>query len=560
VAAGNDLADIAALASEAHLYRARVYATLNTLLTDAEMPRAVELIHDLWGAGVDAVIVQDLGLLEHDLPPVPLHASTQTHAMTPARVRFLADLGFERVILARELSLAEIRVIRGATEVDLEVFVHGALCVSWSGQCWMSHHRGGRSANRGACAQPCRLPWTLEDERGRVLAADEHLLSLADLDRSHRLGDLLDAGVTSLKIEGRLKGPDYVTNAVAHYSALLDAAVAERGLRRASSGRSSPGFDPDPRKSFSRGATDFRLDGHPTGSLLAWPTSTGEPLGRVLRSSGPWLTLEHDPGVRPGDGLCFEVAGDLRGATVDQVVDDRLVLRRAEAPPPGVRIWRNRDIDFRSSLASARPRRTLSVTVTVHPDHLHAEDEDGHTARVDLPETEPARDAFRAREILVRQLSRAGGTAFSADEVCVLADPPPFLPVGRLNALRRDLLERLHATRSAACPRQESTRTPHPTAPHPEVSVDYRANILNRWTRALYERCGVEAVEPAAESGEVDLSGRPLMTSHHCIRRELGTCLLEGGEAADLSLVDSEGRRYPLRFDCKRCLMEVLAP
>lgn len=584
-AAGNRVEDIAALAAHAHRFWAKVYPAVNTLLTDAELPRAVRLLWELYEAGADGLIIQDPGLLELDLPPLPLIASTQMHNHTPARVRFLEDTGFKRVILARELSLAEIRAIRDKTSVELECFVHGALCVSFSGQCWMSYALGRRSGNRGDCAQPCRRRYTLADGTGRALASGRHLLSLKDLDLSPHLGLLLDAGITSFKIEGRLKERDYVMNVTAHYRRSLDPLLASRGLSRASSGTSEPGFDPDPAKTFNRGRTTYRLLGE--GEDIAspdTPTSLGEEVGRAADVRPGSFTLTRGT-LSPGDGICwFDADRRLEGTYVREVRGGRVFPESLGSLKAGTKVRRNLDRRFQNALKAARPSRTVSMELelTDFPGglELRALDEDGIEARAvaDL-EPSPARDSEAAAATARTQLLKLGGTMFRASVLRLSWSRPLFVPVGKLNALRRDLAARLEAAREERRPRERPVFA-KTSVPFPEKALDFRANVLNAKARAFYRRHEAEVREGAAESG-LDLTGRPVMTTKLCLRRLHQGCPLMvpgterprevpgsarsavpgtsrgGAMAAPLFLLDEDGRRFRLEFDCAACVMVV---
>jgi putative protease len=541
-AAGNTIEDIAALVRYAHLYWARVYVTLNTLLYDGEIPEAERLAWQLHETGVDGLIIQDAGLLECRLPPVALISSTQMHNHSPERVAFLEAVGFRRAILARELSLHQIRAIRSAAPgIELEAFIHGALCVCYSGQCYLSYALGGRSGNRGECAQPCRKPYTLLDGNGDVLIPDRHLLSIRDLNLTSELGDLLEAGVTSFKIEGRLKDRTYVANVVSHYRSELDAL----GVRRSSSGTSRPGFTPDPSKTFNRGFTTYFVDGRtePIGSH-ATPKMIGEPAGTMTARG-----LESSVQLHAADGLCwFDPDGWLRGAPATEL----------GGIAPGTAIYRNHDHAFLETIRKAEPVRSVAVTFALKKDELEVRDEDGNTAVCTVPDGEPARDSARAAETIRRQFEKTGGTEFSCAAVEIETDTLPFLPVSALNALRRNLLDRLRAVREANRPRPQGALIVN-DVPYPERELSYLGNVLNRRAEAFYKRHGVTRIEPAAESG-LDMSGRKVMTTRYCIKYELGWCPKEGARqrpAEPLMLVDAEGRRLELRFDCRRCVMEV---
>ena len=566
--AGNSLQDIEGLVRYAHRYRARVYVTLNTLLHDGELPQAGELIHRLWELGVDAVIIQDLGLLELVLPPVPLFASTQLDSVTPQKVRFLEQIGFSRVILGRELSLDELRAVRAATCVPLEVFVHGALCVSYSGRCYLSGALGGRSANRGSCAQPCRLPWTLRDGAGVVLAHQRHLLSLQDMDRSAWLAELVDLGVGSLKIEGRLKDERYVRNVVGHYRRALDGVLAARGLPQASSGRVELGFEPDPSRSFHRGGSAYFLRGREAGmSTPHSPKSTGQSLGCVALVDGDWLELDRRHDLQPGDGLCFVGAdGAFRGVGVEQVLGGRVRPATMAGLAPGVAVSRNRDRAFERSLEAAGTRRWIALQLRLDAvgghSSLCAVDEDGVQVFVPLPSgAELARDPARAAAVAEAQLCKLGDTEFRAQAWELAGRAVPHLSRSAWNELRRALVDRLRRARLQAFPRAQAPPRPD-RAQAPWARLDYRGNVINAHARALLERCGVAEIEPGAEAG-ADLSGRPVMTTRYCLRYELERCPRLHTGAAPLepwSIEDPQGRRLELRFDCARCQMQVLGP
>ncbi len=556
-AAGNTPEDIAALVRHAHKFWARVYVTLNTLLLDDELAPACRLAWQLHQIGVDGLIIQDTGLLECDLPPTPLIASTQMHNHTPECVAFLEHAGFRRAILARELTLDEIRAIRAAAPaIELECFVHGALCVCFSGQCLLSYALGGRSGNRGQCAQPCRRPYTLVDAEGRTLASDQHLLSLHDLNLSDRLPDLLAAGVTSFKIEGRLKDRTYVANVVAFYRARLDEAMrAATGFERSSSGTSFPGFEPDLAKTFNRGFTTYFLDGRgqSVGSP-ATPKMTGEKIGRVMEVAPDSFTIDGQIELHPGDGLAFFGSdGHLRGTVVNAVRGRAVFPQTIEGIEPGTAIHRNHDHAFLSQVASARPERRIAVTMTLDPSGLAAVDENGNRAEAPLGPAPAADKPEAALATLRRQLAKSGDTEFACTAVEIELDPVPFVPVSALNALRREVLTRLSAARETNRPRHEGRIVPNET-PYPTRDLSYLGNVLNAKAEAFYRRHGVERIEPAAESG-LDLTGRRLMTTRYCIREQLGLC--GAGIAEPLTLIDDEGRRLELRFDCEHCAMEV---
>ena len=573
--AGNDLADIAALVAHAHVYWARVYVTVNTLLYDDELPQAVKLIHDLHDIGVDAVIVQDVGLLECELPPIPLIASTQMHNATPERVRFLEEVGFRRAILARELTLEEIRAIRAATErIELEVFVHGALCISYSGQCYMSYAVGGRSGNRGECAQPCRRSYSLLDRTGRVLIRDRYLLSLRDMRRLDDLGALLDVGVSSFKIEGRLKDALYVTTVVSAYRQRLDRELAARGRRRSSSGQSHVAFDPDVGKVFNRGFTPYFLHGRETPpSAIDTPKMVGEALGTVTSTTAKTFTLKTDAVLQNGDGLAFfDPEQQLAGTVVNDAHRTRQGLvvtpNAMEGIRVGAQIHRNHDRAYLDLVVQNSPERTLGVTFRLAETRdgltLQVIDEDGNAAVVTWQDEKvPAHKPARANETARRQLSKTGGTTYRCEDVTLDWSDPWFLTTAQLNALRRAALERLTLVREEKRPTQVG-QVERNSVPYPEQTLTFRANALNAKAIAFYQRHGVSPIEAAAESG-LDMTGREVMVTRMCIRESLGWCPHQASApklAEPLTLVDEDGRHYALRFRCAGyphdCGMEVV--
>jgi putative protease len=569
VKAGNSVADIEALARHAHRYWARVYVTVNTLLYDHEISEAVRLIWRLYEAGVDALIVQDVGLLECDLPPLPLIASTQMHNDTPEKVAFLEQVGFQRVILARELSLDQIRAIRERTAIELEAFVHGALCVCYSGQCYMSYALGGRSGNRGECAQPCRRRYTLVDADGQTLVRDRHLLSLRDMDRSAHLGEMIEAGVSAFKIEGRLKDRAYVRNVVTHYRRRLDAALGKGGWTRSSSGESHASFEPDPAKTFNRGYTTYFLHGRaePPGATRT-PKMVGEPVGTVLRAGKRSFVLDAEAGIElhNGDGLCFfDRAGTLRGTAVTAVEGRTVTPENVQGLHKGVRVYRNHDHVYLRALDRARVERQIAVRLTLHETEegfaLTASDEDGNTATGTLiGEKVRAEKPDRALANVERQLRKTGGTAFTCTSLDVEWQAPYHFPLSTLNALRRETLEALADVRARNRPVVERTIVAN-DAPYPERELTYRGNVLNGKAEAFYRRHGVTRIEPAAESG-LDMAGRQVMRTRYCVKHQLGYCARYGSKTPSprepLTLVDEDGRRFGLRFNCDACEMEVV--
>jgi putative protease len=569
--ADNAIADIARLADYAHRFNARVYLALNTILRDEELDAAQGLAWQAWEAGVDALIVQDMGLLELDLPPIALHASTQMDNRSAAKVGFLEQVGFSQVVLARELSLAEIAAIAARTTVPLEYFVHGALCVSYSGQCSISHALTGRSANRGECAQICRLPFSLSDGE-TTLAANKHLLSLKDNDQSANLAALAGAGIRSFKIEGRLKDRAYVKNITAHYRGLLDRLIAyDERWCAASSGRCEFHFTPDPEKTFRRGATDyFTHDRQPGIGAFDTPKAAGAPIGPVLAVQREAIDVALEPVLGNGDGITwFDATGELAGLRVNRVetLRDRQrlhVLRGTPLPAAGTPLYRNRDHAFDRQLEQSDSAvRRIPLDLAFERDAqgllLIGQDGDGTTALARLPgDFEPAHDTAKAAERIAQQLARLGGTIFAARDVTIRADPLPNVPASALNALRRGLVAALEDARRAAWVRPLRASPLEPPPAYPDNELDFLGNVLNARARAFYTRHGVlkiaDAYEANHERGEVSL-----MITRHCLRYSFNLCPKEvKGIRPDPLTLENGSQKFTLRFDCKRCEMHVV--
>jgi len=564
-AAGNQIEDIARLTEYAHKYWANVYVTVNTLLYDHEIPEAVRLIHQLYAIGVDALIIQDVGLLECDLPPIPLIASTQMHNTTPEKVAFLEQVGLQRVILARELNLQQIKAIRAKTTIELECFVHGALCVGYSGQCYLSYAIGGRSGNRGQCAQPCRRQYTLVDSSGNILSKNRYLLSLKDLDRSDYLRELIEAGITAFKIEGRLKDKAYVLNIVSYYRQKLDTVLRDMSLKKSSSGKSGIDFTPNPLKTFNRGYTTYFLTGRDRYlAALDTPKSIGEPIGVVRSVNKHTLTIESPISLHSGDGICFfDHDNVLQGTVVNKVAGKTVYPNEIGDLERGTVIYRNYDHEFNTQLNKSRAKRTIAVVFALNetPDGFAVSvvDEDGNAAEQTLAcEKVPARNTDSAVASVRKQLSKCGTTEFTCADVHVDWAEPYFLPAAVLNELRRNVLDKLAAVRLQRRPVTRGNVFRN-TFPYAEPQLSYRGNVLNKFAEAFYRRHGVTHILPAAESG-LDLQGQNVMTTKYCLKYQLGFCSKEISSrkiAEPLYLVDEHDQKYTLRFNCTTCEMEI---
>jgi putative protease len=564
-AAGNARRDFERLTSEARLWGAKVYATINTVLLDAELEEARGLAWELYEAGVDALIIQDM-----DLPPLPLHASTQAACDSPEKVVFLERAGLERAILARELSLTEIRAIRAASSIELEAFVYGALCVGESGRCYLSGALCGRSGNRGECAQPCRAPWDLVDASGRVLIRNKHLLSIQDLDLSDHLELMADAGVASFKIEGRLKDEDYVKNVVSHLRRKLDALLDRRPeLGRASLGRAQHGFEPDPAKTFQRGLSSYRLDGErrPMGTLDA-AGHLGEFIGIARSVQNDRVILDREAPLKSGDGLAFVDGAEVAGTFVNAVEGHQVFVQDPSRLKPGLRLHRNVDHRWLKALRAGKVERRMSVKAQVDfPEgavRLRLEDETGLRGEATTTgDFQVPRDAEAAQKAILEALSRLGDTPFILSELSLAESR--FVPVSRLNIVRREAASRLEAQRRQSRPREPRTARRPVVGPPPLLELDFTWNVANRAARAFYEKLGAKVVEPAAELG-ADLHGRPVMTTRHCIRYELGWCPVHDNpepwrripEPAGPLFLENGPTRLECRFDCARCRMELV--
>lgn len=558
VAAGNSLEDIARVVRYAHRFGVRVYCTLNTLLFDQELEAAEKQARELISVGVDALIVQDMAFRRMNLP-AELHASTQTNNVDPEGVRFLAECGFSRVILERGLSIEEIRAIRRATDAELECFVHGAICVGSSGRCFLSRSMtADRSGNRGACSQPCRLTYDLLNERGEKILAGKHLLSVRDMNLTERLGELMDAGICSFKIEGRLKDTTYIRNVVAWYRAAIDRELALRPhLERSSVGRSVPDFTPDPAKSFTRGFSEYMYSGRTTDvASFDTPKAVGEYVGRIVKCDRRGFLLDRDHTLAAGDGICF--AG--RGTNVNRVEGRRVEPNRMEGIEPGQELFRNFDRLFTQQLERSRMRRQIPVRMAVQlaEDHLRitATDCEGISYSVEHQGPfEAAQNPEKMASTLRTQLSKSGDTIFGVEEVEILGSPR-FLQASLLAELRRRLLSGLEQKREER-PFVHDIR-PESLAPrHPKRALTAEENVTNRLAEAFYRDHGVEQIARGLDLAPSTL-GQRVMRSPYCIRREIGQCLKKNPTLKGELYIEHGAFRYRLHFDCKRCEMSLI--
>ena len=567
-AAGNSIEDIAELCRFAHFYGARVYVTVNTILKDSELADAEKLIWQLYEAGADALLVQDMAVLRMKLPPIALHASTQCDVRSADKVRFLADCGFTRVVLARELSIDEIRRIHeDCPDVELECFVHGALCVSYSGQCYASEYCFGRSANRGECAQFCRLKFDLVDSDGNVIIKGKHLLSLRDMNRMGSLEELMDAGVCSFKIEGRLKEVQYVKNVTAAYSQAIEKVLVRRDdCFRASSGHSVPHFTPDVNRSFNRGFTEYFLHGRTDDIYsMGTPKSIGEKMGPVKEVGRGWLKVSGFKAFHNGDGLCFfNRQGELEGYRVNRVEGNRvfLFLEGNDMPSitPGTELYRNYDLKFDKLLSKESATRKIGVSILFQEIESGYQvimtDEDGNKASA-LTEWKKEDARTPQTENIITQLSKLGGTLFEAADVEVRMEGERFIPSSLLSEMRRSVSEKLEQMRMEAYARPLAGKAAAPQYPVKELT--YLGNVMNAQARTFYSDHGVSRIDDAFEKFQPDSA--TVMFCRHCIRYAMGKCPKNPKSDVKLHeplfLVSQDGRRFGLKFDCSRCQMEI---
>lgn len=566
VAANNSLEDIAALVDYAHLFKVKIYVTVNTIIKEEELQETEAMIWNLYRIGVDALIIQDMGILEMNLPPIPLHSSTQNDNRTVAKVQFLEKAGFEQVVLARELSLNEIRKIHeSCPNVKLEIFVHGALCVSYSGQCYVSEACTGRSANRGACSQFCRLPFTLKDSTDKIIATDKHFLSMKDLNQIDRLEELLDAGAYSLKIEGRLKDISYVKNVTAAYRQALDKVMERREeYMRSSSGITQFTFEPQLDKSFSRGFTNLFLDGRQSDiASFDTPKSLGEEMGYMKEARRNFLIVA---GVKPfhnGDGACFiDENGKLQGFRVNKVEGNKIYPQEMPAIKPKTTIYRNFDQEFDRLLSKPSAERLIAVQMlfeeTARGFRLKMVDEDNFSVYVDVDaDKELARSP--QYDNIHRQLNKLGNTPFYMGEIQINLSQEWFIPSSILANVRRDAVDALIEVRKKEYPREEIKLSP---TSHPFIvdNLTYLGNVMNTKAESFYVRHNVNHIDPAFEKQHV--ADGVLMFCKHCIRYSMGWCPTYQKNKSPYQepyyLVDPNGNEFKLQFDCKNCQMKVL--
>ncbi|KIA92902.1 peptidase U32 [Flavobacterium sp. KMS] len=569
--ANNSLEDVAALVKYAHLFNAQVFVVMNTILYDNELETCRQMIYELYDIGVDALIIQDMAIMEMELPPIVLHASTQANNRDADKIKFLKDAGIKRVVLARELNLHQIKTIYDEADVELEFFVTGALCVSFSGNCYMSVANGERSANRGSCAQNCRLPYNLIDGNGETLIKNSHLLSIKDLDISDQIPNLIEAGIVSFKIEGRLKDVVYVKNNVSFLRQKLDSFLEAEGndkYTKASSGKCTYTFDSSLNRTFNRGYTDYFVNdrNHSIGSWES-PKSKGQYIGKLIRTVGNAYEIENGELLNNGDGLCFiNENNEADGIYVNKAENGKIYPNVLKEVKDGTFIYRNNDAAFikiveREDSAVRKLSTTLLLTENETGFELIATDEDGNVSIVTLEHSkEQTKTGESIEENIKTQLAKTGFTPYTADEINVMFTQNWFLPISKINEMRRTVYDQLTEIRLANYKREEHqlVKTSHP---YPETKLDFMYNVSNKTARKFYERHGVTEIEKAFEL-QWDPGKSRVMTTKYCIKYELKKCPIHQKDIMGVKvkepLVLKQGElEYKLKFNCKPCEMEI---
>lgn len=545
--AGNNLEDIKELVDFAHLYNVKIYVTVNTILDNKEIKEAEKLINELYKIGVDALIIQDMGLLELNLPDIELHASTQCNIRTVEKVKFFENIGIKRAILARELSIKQIEEIKNKTNIDLEAFIHGALCVSYSGQCYMSAYVGGRSANRGECAQACRRKYTLIDENNKIIVKDKYLLSLKDFCAEKHLDDLVKAGVTSFKIEGRLKDENYVKNVVLYYRKLLDK------YEKTSDGVILSDFEPDINKTFNRGYTTYFLDKEDEIFNFDTPKSTGELLGKVSKITSDYFEINPICKISPQDGLCYISDKGLKGFLVNKIENNKIFPNKKINIKTGDKIFRNKNVEFENTLKNSKTKRCIKIKVFIYEDKIKATD-NKNEVEILYKSNEIANNKDKIKEAFKNSFLKTGDSIFILDDIIFKTDNIPFLPLSKINEIRRELYQLIEDERLKNYKRNNFKKTSY--AKYNDTYKDYRLNIHNKFACNFYNKCGISKIEKSLESTK-NYNNKELMRTKHCIRRALNICLKKGGFQNKLFLVDEDNKKYILNFDCKNCEMVI---
>jgi len=565
--ASNSVADIEKLVNYAHFYGSKVFVTFNTILYDNELQAAEKLIWDLYNVGVDALIIQDLGILEMNIPPIELHASTQMHNYDIRRIKFFDDLGFKRIVLARECSLEKIREVRKSIKAEIECFVHGALCVSFSGQCYMSAKIGGRSANRGECAQACRLKYSLLNIDNKLLIKDSYLLSLKDFALYEHLKQMMNAGVNSLKIEGRLKDVSYVSDVTAFYRKAIDSMLENQ--KKDSSGKCFYDFEPDVNKVFNRGFTKyFFLPEVGKMANFVSPKSMGEYLGKLTSKKGNLLTINTKSKLSNGDGMCFIKNNQLFGFRADKVSGNLVEANTDKNLTVGTEIYRNLDTEFQKKIEHSKTLRKVGLDLKLNlcreDFSVEITDEDNLSVKMAVPfEFQLAKDSAKSLENIRQNLLKVGDKFYVRDVKTEIknSEEVPFIPNSVISELRRNLLEKLSEIRLKHFVHRDSEKPQHPDLKYFLQSGDYKLNVANKLAKQFYEKHGCEVKQSAFELLK-DNRKQEVMTTKYCIRRELGFCLKTNPDVpqewkSDKFELQGPYENFVLKFDCKDCVMRI---
>lgn len=565
-AAANNFNDIQALVNYAHKFSAKVYLTLNTLLFDHEIEEARETINTAWNSGIDAIIIQDMGFLELDLPPIPVFASTQTHNINWQKVKFLEDIGFRRVILARELALSEIKEIRNNTTIDLESFVHGAICVCYSGQCYLSHAITGKSGNRGECAQLCRWKYQLTDKSGNKIGTPKHYLSPKDLNLSGYIEELMDAGISSFKIEGRLKDLAYVKNITGWYRKKIDDILNRKSeYSKSSRGTIKSNFEPNPQNTFNRGYTDYYLN-QKRNHILSFntPKSIGKEVASVIMIKHKSLIVNPKEEIHNGDGLCFiDTSGNLEGFRVNKITANEIFPLEMPDIKKGTILFRNHDQHFEDLISKSIDKRNLTIQMelfeTKEGISLRAFDNFGNNATYTLKcEKNVAINSEIALNTIKQNLSKAGNTIFSIENIEIKLSNVFFIKASEINELRRQTLHLLEQEILKNYTRESFKISPN-NSPFPFSNNDYRLNVINTFSEKFYLRHGVKGIEKGLELTQ-NHRGKTLMTTKACIRFELGECPISSGKGTENDkyyLETGNGVKLEVSFNCKECISHI---
>lgn len=564
VQAGNSIEDIIEVVEYAHKYRVKVYITLNTILKNDELQETEKLIWKLYNIKVDGVIIQDMGILECNLPPIPIIASTQCNNDTLEKIKFLEKTGFQRVILPREMSLNEIKNIAKNTSVELECFIHGALCVSYSGQCYLSCYIGSRSANRGACAQPCRRKYSLKDADGNYILRNKYILSLKDLNLSQYLEELILSGITSFKIEGRLKNLSYVANTTAYYRNAIDKVLNNYGLKRSSQGKTYIDFEPDLYKSFNRGFTDFNISGEKKNlATVNYNNSLGEFVGIVQKVQKNCFSLNADI-LNNGDGICFfDEFKTLNGTNVNKTEGKNVYPNSIKGIKEGTKIYRNFDKEFEDKFKTCELKRKILIKIRINELEsgymfIFTDEENNSSVYLTAKDFDKALNTSKSLETIKVQLAKTGNTDFEVVSADINIKNVPFIKVAQINEIRRYLVQQLNRIRQKNY-KYKYRKFPVAVEKYPLNELDYRANVLNDKAKEFYEKRGSIVKEPAFEV-QNSYGKKTLMVSKYCIKNQLGLCsknVKQNKYKEPFVLTDEFNKSYLVEFCCKDCIMKL---